>query len=138
MEIRLATRDDLKAIDEFDIFLGNRMTEIERSELWVALEENLVIGYISFNEQFYTRPFVHYLNVRKEYRRSGAGRFLMLKFEELYRQSERLFTSTESNNLPMLLLLEKLGYKCCGVVDKIQEKSEIIFCKELNPSELKS
>ena len=138
MEIRLATRDDLKAIDEFDIFLGNRMTEIERSELWVALEENLVIGYISFNEQFYTRPVVHYLNVRKEYRRSGTGRDLMLKFEELYRDSERIFTSTESNNLAMLLLLEKLGYKCCGVVDKIQEKSEIIFCKELNPSELKS
>ena len=98
MEIRLATRDDFKAIDEFDIFLGNRMTEIERSELWVAVKENVVIAYISFNEQFYTRPFVHYLNVRKEYRRSGTGRDLMLKFEELYRERTDIYVNRKQQS----------------------------------------
>ncbi len=132
MEIRLSTKEDLTAIDEFDIFLGNRMTEIERGELWVALEEGKIIGFMSFNDQFYAHPFVHFLNVRKEYRRRGAGAALMMKFEELCKDKERIFTSTESYNLPMLLLLDKLDYKCCGVVDKIQKESEIIFCKDLN------
>ncbi len=44
MEIRLSTKEDLTAIDEFDIFLGNRMTEIERGELWVAVEEGKIIA----------------------------------------------------------------------------------------------
>ncbi len=135
MEIRLATSEDFTSIDEFDIFLGDRMTEIERKELWVALKDEMVIAYLSFNNQFYGRPFVHFLNVRKEFRRSGAGVALMKKFEELCKDEEKLFTSTESHNLPMLLLLDKLDYKCCGVVDKIQKESEIIFCKELNSKE---
>lgn len=53
MEIRLATRDDFNAVDEFDIFLGSRITGIERNELWVAIEEYKIIAYMSFNDQFY-------------------------------------------------------------------------------------
>ena len=135
MEIRLAVKEDITSIDEFDLFLGDRLTEIERNEILVAVKDMKVIAYISFNKQFYARPFVHYLNVRKEFLRKGAGAALMKKFEELYKDEERVFTSTESYNLPMLLLLDKLDYKCCGVVDKIQKESEIIFYKDLNPKE---
>ena len=128
MGIRKATSNDLGAIISFDIFAGDRSAEVERGECFVALEGERVAGYIVFNHSFYLKPFVQFLCVHPDFRRRGLADEL-LEYVEGLCDGDRLFTSTESDNLPMLSLLNRRGYRVSGVIENIQERAEGVFCK---------
>lgn len=130
MLIRKATSNDLGAIISFDIFDGNREAEVRRGECFVALEGEQVAGYIVFNHSFYLKPFIQFLCVHPDFRRRGLANGL-LEYIEGICNGERLFTSTESDNLPMLTLLNRRGYGVSGVIDNIQARAEVVFCKEV-------
>jgi ribosomal protein S18 acetylase RimI-like enzyme len=130
MKIRQAVPEDFTEIDSFDVFAGDRKTEIQRNEVWVAMREGKIAGYITFNRSFYQKPFIQYLNVKVEYRKQGVGQALIESIEKRCDQ-EKLFTSTESNNLTMLKMLEKRNFKIVGVIEQLQEVAEIIYCKEI-------
>jgi hypothetical protein len=49
VKIRQAVPDDFAEIDSFDVFAGDRKTEIQRDEVWVAILEGSIAGYITFN-----------------------------------------------------------------------------------------
>ena len=126
--IREATPSDLGAINSFDIFAGDRSADVERGECFVALEDGQVVGYVVFNHSFYLRPFVQFLCVSPESRRRGLANGL-LEYVESLCDGDTLFTSTESDNLPMLRLLSRRGYRVSGVIENIQERAEVVFCK---------
>lgn len=128
--IREATLSDLGAINSFDIFAGDRSVDVERGECFVALEGGQVAGYIVFNHSFYLKPFIQFLCVHPGFRRRGVANEL-LEYVEGICDGERLFTSTESDNLPMLRLLSRRGYRVSGVIENIQERVEVVFCKEV-------
>ncbi|MBX7042777.1 MAG: GNAT family N-acetyltransferase [Ignavibacteria bacterium] len=131
LELRPAEGSDVSAIDEFDIFLGDRLAEIQRREIIVAEWDNTIAGYIRLHRDFFAKPFIALLVVKDGFRRRGIAESLMKYSEELCTKDERIFTSTESYNIEMIRLLDKLGYKPCGVVDHIQKESEIFFSKVL-------
>jgi ribosomal protein S18 acetylase RimI-like enzyme len=131
VKIRQAVPEDFTQIDSFDVFAGDRKTEIQRNEVWVAMLEGKIAGYITFNRSFYQKPFIQYLNVKVEYRKQGVGQALIESIEGRC-DNEKLFTSTESNNLSMLRMLEKRKFKVVGVIEQLQEVAEIIYCKEIN------
>lgn len=128
--IRAATASDLAAIDRFDLFAGERLLDIERGECFVTIEQEQVVGYIVFNHSFYLRPFVQFLCVHPDFRNRGHATQLLDYIAGIC-DGEMIFTSTESDNLIMLKLFNKKGYQVSGVVENIQERSEIIFCKKL-------
>lgn len=128
--IREATPSDLGAITSFDIFAGDRSADVERGECFVALEDGQVVGYVVFNHSFYLRPFVQFLCVNPDSRRRGLANGL-LEYVESLCDGDTLFTSTESDNLPMLRLLSRRGYRVSGVIENIQERAEVVFCKEV-------
>ena len=128
--IREATSNDLGAITSFDIFAGDRGAEVGRGECFVALEGEQVVGYIVFNHSFYLKPFVQFLCVHPGFRRRGLADKL-LEYIEGRCDGDRLFTSTESDNLPMLRLLSRRGYRVSGVIENIQERAEVVYCKEV-------
>jgi ribosomal protein S18 acetylase RimI-like enzyme len=131
VKIRQAVPADFIEINSFDVFAGDRKTEIQRNEVWVAMLEGKIAGYITFNRSFYQKPFIQYLNVKVEYRKQGVGQALIESIEKRC-DNEKLFTSTESNNLTMLRMLEKRKFKVVGVIEQLQEVAEIIYCKEIN------
>jgi ribosomal protein S18 acetylase RimI-like enzyme len=131
VKIRQAVPEDFTQIDSFDVFAGDRKTEIQRNEVWVAMLEGKIAGYITFNRSFYQKPFIQYLNVKVEYRKQGVGQALIESIEGRC-DNEKLFTSTESSNLSMLRMLEKRKFKVVGVMEQLQEVAEIIYCKEIN------
>lgn len=130
MIIRLATLDDEKQIDSFDQFGGNRKLEIERNEIWVAIFSNEIAGFATFDRSFYERPFLRYLIVNDIFRRQGIAK-KMLIFIESKCKNEKLFTSTEADNLPMITLLSQLNYKMVGIINELQDVGEVIYCKEI-------
>ncbi|MGC2238129.1 MAG: GNAT family N-acetyltransferase [Pyrinomonadaceae bacterium] len=130
MSIRKAELNDFEAIDSFDIFAGERRKDIERGECFVAVENEQVVGYIVFNHSFFLMPFIQFLCVDQKFRQKGfAGK--LLDYVEQTCEGEKLFTSTESDNLTMVKVFGKRGYRISGVIENIQEKSEIVFCKKM-------
>lgn len=130
MSVRKADLNDFEAIDSFDIFAGERREDIERGECFVAVENEKIVGYIVFNHSFFLMPFIQFLCVDPKFRQKGfAGK--LLDYVEQKCADEKLFTSTESNNLTMLKVFSKRGYLVSGVIENIQEKSEIVFCKKM-------
>lgn len=128
--IREATLSDLEAINCFDIFAGDRSVEVKRGECFVAVEEQQLVGYIVYNHSFYLMPFIQFLCVNPKFRRRGFATEL-LEYVEGICDGDKLFTSTESDNLPMLKLLNCRGYRVSGVIDNIQEQAEVVFCKKV-------
>lgn len=130
MSVRKAELKDFEAIDSFDIFAGERREDIERGECFVAVENEQVVGYIVFNHSFFLMPFIQFLCVDRKFRRKGfAGK--LLDYVEQRCEGEKLFTSTEIDNLTMVKVFGKRGYRISGVIENIQEKPEIVFCKKM-------
>ncbi len=130
MIIRQATLEDEKAIDAFDQFGGYRNLEIIRNEVWVAVLEDKIAGFVTFDRSFYERPFLRYIITNPDFRRKNVAKKMMIFIEEKCKD-EKLFTSTEADNLPMITLLNQLNYKMAGIINELQEVAEVIYCKEL-------
>lgn len=129
--IRKATAADFEAIDEFDEFAGDRQEEIERGTCYVAVQNDVVVGYLTTARSFYQNPFVAYLQVRSEWQGQGIGTGL-LAFAESRWPFEQLYISTEADNVPMLHLLQKRGYTPAGEILFIQNVPEVVFCLRRN------
>ena len=55
-----------------------------------------------------------------------------MEFVEQQFEGDRLFSSTDSDNLPMLNLFNKRGYKMSGIIENLfQTRPEIVYCKDL-------
>ncbi len=130
MTIRKATLEDENAIDIFDRFGGSRNLEIIREEIWVAVYENEIAGFMTFDNSFYERPFIRYIVTNPDYRRKSVAEKLMLFIEEKC-EGQKIFTSTEADNLPMIMLLNKFNYKMVGIIHELQDVAEVIYCKEI-------
>ena len=76
------------------------------------------------------KPFIQFLCVNPKFRRRGFATEL-LEYVEGICDDAKLFTSTESNNLRMLKLLNPRGYHVSGVIENIQEVSVVVFCKKV-------
>ena len=130
MTIRQAKLGDENAIDTFDQFGGSRKLEIIREEIWIAVAENKIAGFITFDNSFYERPFIRYVITNPDYRRKSVAEKLMSFIEEKCK-GKKIFTSTEADNLPMIMLLTKLNYKMVGIIHELQDVAEVIYCKEI-------
>lgn len=130
IRIRKALISDFEEIDRFDVFGGDRKAEIQREECYVATLGKRIIGYVTFDYMFYGRPFIRFLCVCPELQRKGIGNKIMEFVEEKCKE-QRIFTSTESENLAMINLLGKREYKLSGVIENLQIQTEIVYCKDI-------
>src|SRR6185369_346216 len=114
IEIRRATRAEAKQIKEFDEFIGDRRINNSRGELFVALYNNELAGFITYSSAyFFDRPFIQLLCVKKEFRRKGIARELMMKIVGIYEEID-LWTSTEEWNTEAESLFTSMGFVKCG------------------------
>ena len=126
--IRKAVAADFDAIDDFDLFAGDRQDDIGRGECYVAVQQEAIVGYMTTARSFYQNPFVACLLVHDSVQGQGIGNAL-LAFAESRWPVEKLYISTEADNAPMLHLLQKRGYTPAGEILFIQNEPEAVFCK---------
>ncbi len=150
MTIRNATEADLPAIVEiYNSSIPGRMatgdTEAvsvesrhgwfrehgEKRPLWIAVENNMIIGWLSF-QSFYGRPAYDAtaeisVYVSPERQRDGIGRELLAKAIE---QAPRLGLKTLlgfifGHNEPSLRLFENFGFQRWGTLPRVADLDSI-------------
>jgi GNAT superfamily N-acetyltransferase len=100
----------------------------------VARVDDIIRGFVIFDESFFDQFYVRLLLVHPDFRRRGLATALM-RAAELDCQTGKLFTSTNQSNLPMQRLCERLGFVKSGYVENLDEGDpELIYVKLLAPA----
>jgi len=100
VEVRRAMDDEVKRIEEFDVFQGDRRLDNWRGELLVCVEGGTVLGFVTYSSSlFYNRPFISLLAVREGHRRRGVAAALVGRVLEIY-DGLTVWISTEEGNEP--------------------------------------
>jgi GNAT superfamily N-acetyltransferase len=99
----------------------------------VARVDDVIRGFVIFDESFFDQFFVRLLLVHPDFRRHGLATALM-RAAELDCQSGKLFTSTNQSNLPMQRLCDRLGFIKSGYIENLDDGDpELIYVKLLAP-----
>jgi ribosomal protein S18 acetylase RimI-like enzyme len=127
--IRRATYEESKSIKSFDEFVGDRRIDNWRGELFVWIENEGVVGYISYSSNlFYNRPYISLVCVKENHRRRGIGRRLMQRVLDLYEGLD-VWVSTEELNDAAIGLFTTLGFKRMGTISGLNrdDANEVYF-----------
>jgi len=141
MKFSTALESDAESIVSFDHIAqsdSRRKAFIQRAiatgNCFVATDDECTVGYGVLEYSFYGNGFVSMLYVHPEHRRRGVGTALIRHLESVC-QTAKLFTSTNLSNLPMQLLLARLGYELSGVIHNLDEGDpELVYVKRLRRS----
>ena len=140
-EIGITRGTDLDAVQAADVDRAHRGDSARadylkdvagRSGLLVAHANEVAVGFGCLDDRvfFHTR-FVSLLVVHPDYRRQGIGRALLDRFVQ-ESTGEKLFTSTNLSNGPMIALLRRQGFVLCGQVSGLDDGDpELFFAKNL-------
>jgi len=111
-------------------FIGEAFAQ---GRIAVARVDDVIRGYVIFDESFFDQFFVRLLIVHPDFRRRGLATALM-RAAELDCQTGKLFTSTNQSNLAMQRLCERLGFARSGYIENLDEGDpELIYVKMLVP-----
>ena len=95
----------------------------------IALEDGVIAGLTVREVPFFNHEFIHKLLVSDDFRRRGIGASLM-EFEVAHSLTEKIFTSTNLSNSPMLALLRSQNWIYCGTLDQMDAGDpEVFFMK---------
>ena len=99
----------------------------------VARVDDVIRGFVIFDQSFFDQFFVRLLIVHPDFRRRGLATALM-RSAELDCQTGKLFTSTNQSNIPMQQLCDRLGFVKSGYIENLDEGDpELIYVKMLAP-----
>jgi ribosomal protein S18 acetylase RimI-like enzyme len=131
VQIRRATYDEAKRIKDFDVFVGDRRVDNWRGELLVSVEDDVVLGFVTYSSNlFYNRPFISFLVVREGHRRRGIAAALVARVIEIYDGLD-VWISTEEGNEAAVQLFHKMGFDLKGRIDALDHDRsvELFFCR---------
>ena len=103
-------------------------TAAARSEVLVAREGEVPIGFLVWNREFFGKPFCWLLATAPSHRRQGVA-MLLLDALETRCARERVYTSTNRSNAPMHGLLARRGYARRGELDLDPGDAEVFYSK---------
>lgn len=131
MLFRTATSDDLPKIIALSSTTPWEKSNLLRravvaGDVVVAVEKDVVTGFIVWNFRFFEKPFVWLVVVAHERRRKGVASGLFADIEG--RCANRpLHTSTNESNAAMIAFLHSRGYSRIGTLDLDPGDPEIFF-----------
>ncbi len=136
--VRYATLADLTAVLALDRLapVGHARVElltarVHSGEVLVFALDDSLVAFASFRSRgFIGRDFIELLSVATDQRRRGIASALL---EEAVRRSstDRIFTSTNESNVPMLALLAKHHWRFSGRLEGIDDGDpEMIFYRD--------
>jgi GNAT superfamily N-acetyltransferase len=142
LEIRAATKNDLPGLAVFKP-LVHEVADVARLEqlidggdFFVALFETEIVGLVARDQSFFSQDFIPKLFVLDSFRKHGIGQALMNAMARACR-TEKIFSSTNLSNAPMLKMFRKLEWTYAGTVDHIDAGDPEVFFvkyKDADPS----
>ncbi|MFB5190020.1 GNAT family N-acetyltransferase [Alicyclobacillus fastidiosus] len=137
-----ATDKHLESVIQLDLeVLGSTIrreflvASVNKGNVWVALNDYDVVGFVVVDNVFFGHPFIELLIVHPGFRRKRIGAMLVEAIE-LRIETEKLFTSTNQSNTPMQSLCESLGFQQSGYIENLDEGDpEIVYFKRIGVSD---
>ncbi|MCU0072811.1 GNAT family N-acetyltransferase [Pseudomonas koreensis] len=112
---------------------------VRAGECWVVCETDdpgALLGYGCRDRSFFGEWFIPLVVVSSANRRSGVGRQIVAGLEH-QASADKIFTSTNTSNLPMRQLLTSLGYLHSGTMENLDPGDpELIFVKFLSQARI--
>lgn len=126
--VRRANTEDLHAVLELEraapVGREHRAlltARLQSGEVILIEQAREVLGYAVLHDRaFFGHDFVELLAVSTGDRRSGVGSLLLQRAVEMA-STQRVFTSTNQSNTPMICLLDKAGWRFSGALEGIDE-----------------
>jgi GNAT superfamily N-acetyltransferase len=135
LEIRVASKNDLPSLSIFkplvhEVAEAARLEHlIDNGDFFVALFEDQIVGLVARDQSFFNQDFIPKLFVLESFRKHGIGQALMNAMARACR-TEKIFSSTNLSNAPMLKLFRKLEWAYAGTIDHIDSGDpEVFFVK---------
>jgi GNAT superfamily N-acetyltransferase len=100
--------------------------QVALGNVLVAAEQAFVVGFVAWNDEFFSLPFVWLVVVTPERRRNGIAARLFAAVEERC-AGRRLFSSTNASNAAMHRLLAQRGYRRSGEIDLDPGDPEVFY-----------
>jgi GNAT superfamily N-acetyltransferase len=101
---------------------------LQRSDVIVAEIDGAIAGYLVWNREFFSLPFIWLVTILPKHRHTGIASNLIAWVEERC-VGLRIYSSTNASNAAMQRLLEGRGYQRCGEVDVDPGDPEIFYRK---------
>jgi GNAT superfamily N-acetyltransferase len=123
--------DDLAKIDE-EVIGSNSRREyirkaIEEERCIIALNKNLIVGFLIFDTHFFDCSFISLIIVRPAERRKGYATSLIQYFIKIS-ATKKVFSSTNKSNHRMLEVFKVNGFIESGFIENLDEDDpEIIY-----------
>ncbi len=130
--VRQAILEDLDPLSSFDEWKQATEASIRAGECLVAGHDTEIQAYGIFNHSFCGRACAAVIFVHPTHRRTGLGSAL-IKHMESETDQEKLWISTNLENLAMQRTLQRLGYRLAGVINNMAELPELFYFKVVDP-----
>ncbi|MGH7204482.1 MAG: GNAT family N-acetyltransferase [Candidatus Levyibacteriota bacterium] len=142
ISIRLATAKDRPGTDKITKEFGNHEYShspkyfdkaILTNNIFVAIDNDEIIGYLIYHVIWGNTPFIELLRVTSKYQREGIGSKLLLEFEKKMKEDEydEIVSSSERVNEVGNAFHKKHEFKIIGELDMIYGK-ETFYLKKLS------
>jgi GNAT superfamily N-acetyltransferase len=96
----------------------------------VACENGTIVGFIAWNREFFSKPFVWLVVVDPVKRHGGIGTLLFAHVERQCK-GERLYSSTNASNAAMQRFFERRGYRFAGETELDPGDPEVFYYLDL-------
>jgi GNAT superfamily N-acetyltransferase len=104
--------------------------QLENGCIDVACENGAIVGFIAWNREFFSKPFVWLAAVDPVKRRGGIGALLFANVERLCK-GDRLYSSTNASNGAMHRFFERRGYRFAGEAELDPGDPEVFYYLDL-------
>ena len=137
ISLRIATKKEKPLVLAFDYALDKdeyielkreeKITKaISNQECFIILTDNIAVGFVLVDYRFFDQAWIELIIIGEKYRRRGIGEKV---FDLICKQSKtkKVFTSTNSSNIPMQKALAKSGFTFAGKIDGLDDGDPELF-----------
>lgn len=148
ISLRLASQKDKSLAVAFDYVLDKeehiklkreeKITKaISDNECFIVLAGSRAVGFVLFDYRFFGQGWIELIIIDEKYRGKGIGGQV---FDLICGKckAEKVFTSTNSSNLPMQKALTKADFTFAGKLDGLDDDDpELFYYKKIKNNEQK-
>ncbi len=135
MNIRIAEKEDIETILQYDLHISKEELEISifLSHVYICEENQTFIGWMRYNLFWDNTPFLNLIYILENFRGKGYGTKLITFWENQMRKKKYhcVMTSTASNETSQHFY-KKLDYQLIGGFYYLDDPFELIFLKKFN------
>lgn len=122
----------LDAVEHIELKREEKITKaILDKECSIILKNDIAIGFVIFDYRFFDQGWVELIIIDEKYRGKGVGG---QTFDLICKQckTDKVFTSTNSSNIPMQKALAKAGFSFAGKLIGLDDGDpELFYYKEI-------